>query len=121
MGSVAALHSQSNGFFRHHLEGFATAYVAELVAQAQKIEGGDDLHVIGKSGSTTGGQRTFAAECIFQQVLGEQADQRMTAVQFAEVDELGFVDALVGQALAQGFGEVLRQEACSLLATDFQR
>ena len=31
------------------------------------------------------------------------------------------VDAIVGQALAQGFGEVLRQEARSLLAADFQR
>jgi hypothetical protein len=35
LGSIAALHSQSNGFLRHHLEGLATAYVAELVAQTQ--------------------------------------------------------------------------------------
>ena len=118
--SIAALHSQSNGFLRHHLKGFAAAHVAELVAQTQKVKGGDNLHVIGKSGSATGGQRTFATECVFQQVLSQQANQRVTAMQFAEVDELGFVDAVVGQALAQGFGEVLRQEACSLLATDFQ-
>ena len=118
---VAALHGQRHSFLCHHLEGFATAHVAELVAQAQQVEGGDDLHVIGQGGGTTGSQWAFAAECIFQQVLGEQADQRVTAVQFAEVDELGLVDAFVGQALAQGFGQVLRQETCCLLAADFQR
>jgi len=52
------------------------------MAQAQQIDRGDNIDVVGQRGSTTGGQRTFAAECIFQQVLRQQAYQWVAAVQF---------------------------------------
>ncbi|MCY1304889.1 hypothetical protein D9M70_546630 [compost metagenome] len=52
------------------------------MAQAQQIDRGDNIDVVGQRGGTTGSQRTFAAEGIFQQVLSQQADQRVAAVQF---------------------------------------
>ncbi|MNR20976.1 hypothetical protein D3C85_1378500 [compost metagenome] len=54
-------------------------------------------------------------------MLGQQAHQWVATVQFTKVDGLGHGDAFISQALAPGFGQVLRQEACGLLAASFQR
>ena len=51
-----------------------------------------------------------------QQGFSQHADQRVAAVQFIEVQQQGLVDPFSGQALAQRFGQVLRQKAKMLLA-----
>ena len=51
------------------------------------------------------------AQGVFQQVLSEEADEGVAAVQFAPVNQLRRGQPFVGQAQAQGFGHVLGQQA----------
>ena len=44
-------------------------------------------------------------------MLGEEANKGVAAVQFAPVDQLRAVECVVGQAQAQGFGQMLGQQA----------
>ena len=43
-----ATHGQGHGLLGHHLERLATAHVAELMAQAQQIDRGGDIDVVGQ-------------------------------------------------------------------------
>ena len=83
------------------------------MAQAQQHDGGDAVDTGGDGGSTAGRQGAVALQRGFNQVLSQHAHQRVAAVQLGQVQRqrLGAAvghQALVGQAQAQGFGQVLR-------------
>ena len=135
-GVAAAFDGQGHGFLGHHLVGLAAAHVAELVAQAQQHDGGDHIDRIGDGGGAArgdagGGSSVFARlQGVFEQVVGQHAHQGVAAVQFGKVQRQRGVgcaggafghQAFVGQALAQGLGQVLGVQAVGLAARGLQR
>jgi len=92
------------------------------MAKAQQEERSDHVHIGRNGGGTAGRERRIALQRPLQQMVGEQPDERMRAMdelrprigRVMEVDQQLAIEVRLTEALAQRGGQVLRQETPGL-------